>query len=185
MAIKLYGGARSRASIVQWYLEELGLDYEFILLDMQAGEHRQPPLTEINPFGKVPAIEDGDFKLWESGAILLYLDAKYGPEKSTEQRAVDQQWTLFANSTVATGIFVEANRDREAPRLLGGINELLSQSPYITGETFGVADVALGSILAYIPMMLKMDLSPYPALGAYLKRLSERPAFHKAIGSRA
>jgi glutathione S-transferase len=48
-----------------------------------------------------------------------------------------------------------------------------------------VADVALGSILAYIPMMLKMDLSPYPALGAYLKRLSERPAFHKAIGSRA
>jgi len=185
MAIKLYGGARSRASIVQWYLEELGVAHEFILLDMQAGEHRQPPLTEVNPFGKVPAIEDGDFKLWESGAILLYLDAKYGPEKTVEQRAIDQQWVLFANSTVATGIFVEANREREAPRLLGGINDLLAKTPYIAGDTFGVADVALGSILAYIPMMLKMDLSPYPAVAAYLQRLGERPAFQKAIGGRS
>nr|WP_242041313.1 hypothetical protein [Leptolyngbya sp. FACHB-261] len=40
--LKLYGGARSRASIVQWYLEELAIPYEFVLLDVQAGEHRQP-----------------------------------------------------------------------------------------------------------------------------------------------
>jgi glutathione S-transferase len=185
MAIKLYGGARSRASIVHWYLEELGLAYEFVMLDMQAGEHRQAPFTTVNPFGKVPAIEDGDFKLWESGAILLYLDEKYGPAKTTEQRAIDQQWVLFANATVATGIFVEANREREMPRLLGGLSELLTQSPYITGETFGVSDVALGSILAYIPMMLKVDLSPYPGIAAYLQRLGERPAFQKAIGNRA
>lgn len=55
--LKLYGGARSRASIVQWYLEELGVPYEFVMLDMQAGEHRQPEFLTINPIGKVPAIE--------------------------------------------------------------------------------------------------------------------------------
>ncbi len=68
--LKLYGGARSRASIVHWYLEELKVPYEFVKLDMQAGEHLKPEYLAINPVGKVPAIVDGDFKLWESGAIL-------------------------------------------------------------------------------------------------------------------
>jgi glutathione S-transferase len=76
--LKFYGGARSRASIVQWYLEELAISYEFVLLDMQNAEHRKPEFLFINPMGKVPAITDGDFALWESGAILLYLDEKYG-----------------------------------------------------------------------------------------------------------
>jgi glutathione S-transferase len=76
--LKLYGGARSRASIVQWYLEELEVPYEFVKLDMQAGEHLKPEYLAINPVGKVPAIVDGDFQLWESGAILLYLADKYG-----------------------------------------------------------------------------------------------------------
>ena len=76
--LKLYGGARSRASIVQWYLEELNIPYEFVLLDLPAGEHQQPEYLAINPMGKVPAIVDGDFQLWESGAIILYLAEKYG-----------------------------------------------------------------------------------------------------------
>lgn len=75
--LKLYGGARSRASIVRWYLEELSIPYEFVLLDMGAGEHQKPEYLEINPMGKVPAIADGDFKLWESGAILLYFMLTY------------------------------------------------------------------------------------------------------------
>ncbi len=61
--IKLYGGARSRASIVQWYLEELAIPYEFVLLDMQAAEHLKPEFLAINPMRKVPAIADGDFYL--------------------------------------------------------------------------------------------------------------------------
>ena len=62
--LKLYGGARSRASIVQWYLEEIQVPYEFVKLDMQAGEHLKPEYLAINPVGKVPAIVDGDFQLW-------------------------------------------------------------------------------------------------------------------------
>ncbi|MCP6759686.1 MAG: glutathione S-transferase [Fischerella sp. CENA71] len=183
--LKLYGGARSRASIVQWYLEELGLPYEYVMLDMQAGEHRQPEYLAINPMGKVPAITDGDLQLWESGAILLYLDEKYGKvQHSPEERAKIAQWTLFGNSTLATGIFVETNREREMPRLMAPLNDILQRQLFLLGGGFTVADVAVGSVLAYIPMMLKLDLSSYPGVFTYIKRLSERPAFQATIGSR-
>lgn len=182
--LKLYGGARSRASIVRWYLEELKVPYDFVLLDMQAGAHREPEFLAINPMGKVPAIVDGDFKLWESGAILLYLVEKYGKVASLEQRAEFSQWVLFANATLGPGIFGEESRERETPRLLNPLNQILERQPFLLGE-FSVVDVAVGSILAYIPMMLKLDLSPYPAILSYIKRLSERPAFQKSIGGRS
>ena len=175
--IKLYGGARSRASIVRWYLEELGVPYEFILLDMSTGEHHQPEFLKINPFGKVPAITDGDFAMFESGAILLYLSEKYGgKELSIEQQAIMTQWVLFANSTLATGIFTEASRAKELPQLMTPLNELLSKHQYLLGDEFSVVDVAVGAILIYIPMMLKLDLSAYPAVVNYIQALSNRPA---------
>lgn len=183
--LKLYGGARSRASIVQWYLEELGVPYEFIMLDMQAGEHRQPTFLAINPIGKVPAIVDGDFQLWESGAIVFYLAQKYGNmPPSIEEQAKINQWILFGNATLGPGIFVEANREREMPKLMTALNQILEKQPFLLGDEFSVADVAVGSILAYIPLMLKLDLSNYPAVVDYTKRLAERPAFQKAMAGR-
>ena len=183
--LKLYGGARSRASVVQWYLEELGIPYEFILLDMSAAQHRQPDFLAINPFGKVPAIVDGDFKLWESGAILLYLSEKHDQTLTTpEQRAEVAQWVLFANSTLATGIFVEASREREMPHLFPPLSQHLEHHPFILGDRFSAADVAVGSILSYIPLMLKLSFDDYPGIANYLKRLGERPAYEKTIGSR-
>lgn len=182
--LKLYGGTFSRASIVQWYLEELEVPYEFVLLDMKAGEHRQPEYLAINPIGKVPAIVDGDFQLWESGAILLYLAEKYGNKSlSLEERAIISQWVLFGNSSLATGIFVEANREKEMPRLLTPLNEILGRQSFLLGNEFTVADVAVGSILSYIPIMLKLDLSAYPAVLKYIQQMSERPAFQKSIGA--
>lgn len=183
--LKLYGGARSRASIVQWYLEELSLPYEFILLDMAAGEHQKPEYLAINPMGKVPAIEDGEIKLWESGAILLYLAEKYdNPKISFPERSIWSQWILFANSTLATGLFVEASREKEVPKLLTALSKILDRTSYILGEEFTVVDVAVGSILAYVPMMLPIDLSPYPLILDYIKRITERPAFQNTIGKR-
>ncbi len=183
--LKLYGGAISRASIVQWYLEELSIPYEFVLLDMKAGEHQKPEYLAINPMGKVPAIEDGDFKLWESGAILIYLGEKYGQApQSLEEKSIYSQWVLFANSTLATGLFVEATREKEAPKLLTALSTILNQNPYILGEEFTVVDVAVGSILAYVPMMLPIDLSPYPIILDYIKRITQRPAFQNTIGKR-
>lgn len=202
--LKLYGGALSRASIVQWYLEELQVPYEYVLLDMQVEAHKQPEFLAINPMGRVPAIVDGDFKLWESGAILLYLAEKYGKIPSLlEKRAILTQWVLFGNATLAPAILVKENIEREAPSLLSAINQILEWQPFLLGDQFSVADVAVGSILAYIPIMLKidvsaypevvnqtkqlmskLDLNTYPAVLNYIKQLSERPAFQKSIGSR-
>jgi glutathione S-transferase len=181
--LKLYGGAFSRAAIVKWYLEELSVPFEFVLLDMQNGEHKKPEYLEINPVGKVPAIVDGDFQLWESGAILLYLAEKYANlPASLEYRATLTQWVLFANATLGPGVFVEAYRDREMPRLMTALTSILTKQPFLLGEEFSVADVAVGSLLAYIPIMLKeVDLTPYPAVLDYMKRLTERPAFQKAM----
>jgi glutathione S-transferase len=183
--IKLYGGTFSRASIVHWYLEELEIPYEFVKLDMQAGEHRQPEFLAINPMGKVPAIVDGDFILWESGAILLYLADKYGKKTlSPEERGIYSQWSLFANATLGPGVFVEATRDKEMPKLMNPLNEILGKQPFLLGNEFTVADVAVGSILNYIPIMLKLDLSEYPNVTNYMKKLSQRAAFQKVMGSR-
>ncbi|WP_271251965.1 glutathione S-transferase family protein [Pseudanabaena sp. Chao 1811] len=178
---KLYGGARSRASIVKWYLEELQVPYEFQLLDMQAGEHLQPNFLAINPFGKVPAITEGDFQLWESGAILLYLADKYEQVKTLEERAIASQWVLFANATLGPGIFGADTREKESPRLLGGLNKILENQSYITGENFTVSDVAVGTILGYAILMLQISYADYPAVDAYVKRISDRPAYKKAI----
>ncbi|MDZ7963046.1 MAG: glutathione S-transferase family protein [Aulosira sp. DedQUE10] len=182
--LKLYGGTRSRASIIEWYLEELGIPYEFVLLDMHSGEHHKPEYLKINPMGKVPAIVDGDFQIWESGAILLYLADKYGKRPlSLEERGVLSQWVLFANATLGPGIFGEENREGEMPRLLTPLNHIFQQQPFLLGNEFSVADVAVGSILSYISLLLKLDLSSYPAVLDYIKRMSERPAF--CIGKRA
>jgi glutathione S-transferase len=183
--LKLYGGVRSRATIVRWYLEELEVPYEYVLLDMQAGEHRQPEFLQINPFGKVPAIVDGDFQLWESGAILLYIADKYGKHPvSLQEQAIIDQWVLFANATLGNGIFIEANREREMSRLLSPLNEIFSRQSFLLGDEFSVADVAVGSILAYIPLLLKLDLSAYPAVEEYIQRMTARPAYQKAMDSR-
>jgi glutathione S-transferase len=180
--LKLYGGAKSRASIVRWYLEEIGLPYEFVLLDLQAGEHRQPEFLKLNPMGKVPVIVDGDLVLWESGAILLYLAQTHGQLPSDAATAAKvYQWVLFANSTLSQAMFPPENRDRQLPSLLAGLDAALQGNTYILGADFSVADVALGSILAYLQMLFQVDLSPYPAVEGYTERLRSRPAFQKGL----
>lgn len=183
--LKLYGGVRSRASIVQWYLEEISLPYEYITLDMANGEHRKPDFLAINPMGKVPAIVDGDLKLWESGAILLYLAEKYGePDAALNLRATWMQWVLFANATLGPGLFVEATREKEEARLLTPLAHHLERTPYFMGESFGVVDVAVGSYLAYSRIMLSMEFANYPAIARYLQDICSREAFQKTIGAR-
>jgi glutathione S-transferase len=180
--LKVYGGARSRASIVLWYLEELQAPYEFVMLDMQQGEHRQQPFLSINPFGKVPAIVDGEHQVFESGAILLYLADKYQKMPADlGQRGLIYQWVLFSNATLGQGIFNEATREQELIRMLTPLERRLQTQLYLLGNEFTVVDIAVGSLLYFIPVMLPVDLSPYPAVVAYLERLKGRPAFGKGM----
>jgi glutathione S-transferase len=76
--MKLYEFAFTRSIRARWTLQELGVDFEAITVNLQAGEHRRPEYLAINPAGKLPALVDGDLVLTESAAIVLYLGEKYG-----------------------------------------------------------------------------------------------------------
>lgn len=183
--LKLYGGKKSRAAIAQWYLEELNVPYEFVVLDMENGEHRKPDFLAINPMGKVPAIDDNGFCLWESGAILLYLAEQYGSDALTPQKRAElNQWILFANATLAPSMFMESSRETEMPKLFTPLNDHFKQHDYLVDDQFSAADVAVGAYIAYMQMMLQLDISQYQAVENYIKQISQRPAFQKTIGGR-
>lgn len=177
----------------RWYLAEKAIPYTWHLLDMQAGEHRQEAFLAINPFGKVPVLEDSaardpggePLRLFESGAILLYLADRYGQEFSTpEQRALAEQWVLFANATLATALFVESAREREFPRLMAALDKLLAKGSPLLGEVWGVADCAVNAHLAYLPVFFpQLDLSPYPAVQATIEATRARPAYQAAMAT--
>ena len=98
--MKLYGFGPTRSLRALWGLKELGLEFEFIPVNLQAGEHRRPEFLALNPAGKVPVLVDGDLVLTESAAIVLYLAEKH-PEKELmptrlEQRAQVYRWVMFA-----------------------------------------------------------------------------------------
>ena len=192
MALTLYGGARSRASMPRWYMEEKGIPYQWQLLDMEAGEHRAEPFLQINPFGKVPALVDEDaalpggrLQLFESGAILLYLAERYGGECSNAaERGLAQQWVLFANATLATALFVPSNREREFPKLMAVLDERLAEGP-LMGDRWSVADCAVNAYLAYLPIFFpQIDLSPYPHVQATIAATQQRAAYQTGMGQR-
>ena len=190
MVLTLYGGARTRASMPRWYMEEKGIAYDWRMLDMRAGEHSREPFLSINPFGKLPALvhEDpevpgGRLQLFESGAILLYLAELSGECSSSAQRSQAAQWVLFANATLATALFVPSNREKEFPRLMGVLNGLLDGGKPLMGGSWGVADCAVNAYLAYLPMFFPdLDLSPYPAVQANIAATQARPAYRKVMG---
>ena len=192
MALTLYGGARSRASMPRWYMEEKGIPYTWQLLDMEAGEHRQEPFLSINPFAKVPALVDDDpalaggrLQLFESGAIPLLGQATLGGEcQSAAERGLAQQWVLFANATLAAALFVPSNREREFPRLMEVLDRKLAEGPLL-GERWGVADCAVNAYLAYLPIFFpQIDLSPYPQVQATITATQQRPAYQRVMGQR-
>jgi glutathione S-transferase len=199
MALTLYGGARTRASMPRWYLEEKGIVYNWRELDLQAGEHKQPTFTAINPFAKLPALEDdrfsdpagGPLRLFESGAILLHLAEHDGgefsgpPEQAAVQRAKVTQWLLFANATLAVALFVPSNREREFSRLMDVLDGLLASDQPLVGESWGAADCAVQAYLAYLPIFFpQIDLAPWPGVQATIARAQANPAYQRAMGSR-
>ncbi|MFM7086598.1 MAG: glutathione S-transferase family protein [Cyanobium sp.] len=196
MTLTLYGGARSRASMVRWYLLERGIAYRWQLLDMQGGEHRQPAFLAINPFGKVPALVDeslrgGDgqpLRLFESGAILLHLAEQHGREFEGEggslRRALSAQWVLYANATFGPALMAAATGKLEdMQRQLSVLDSLLAAGGSLSGAPggWGAADCALEAYLAYLPLFCQeLDLSPYPVVQARIAAVRQRPSYQQA-----
>jgi glutathione S-transferase len=196
--LRIYGIARTRAFRALWIAKELGLDYEHIPVEIGQAGARQPEYLAINPNGRLPAIDDGGFALWESLAITLYLAKKHGTGRlypaTLEGEAKAWQWSLWSVQEVDRGVNIwslhavrlppadrdpqrlaEALKVLEAPfRVLDGA---LADRPYLLGDDFTVADL---NVSAVISRAIDMDLSGTPRLGDWLRRCLERPAARDA-----
>jgi glutathione S-transferase len=199
--LRIYGLARTRAFRALWIAKELGLDYEHIPVEIGAAGARKPEYLAINPNGRLPAIDDDGFILWESLAITLYLAKKHGrlyPE-TLEGEAKAWQWSLWAVQEVDRGVNIwslhavrlpPADRDpdrlAEALKVLAGpfkvLDGALAARPYLLGPDFTVADL---NVAAVISRAIDMDLSATPHIGGWLKCCLERPAAIAACRLRA
>jgi glutathione S-transferase len=197
-ALRIYGIARSRAFRALWIAKELGLDYEHVPVEIGQAGARQPDYLAINPNGRLPAIDDGGFILWESLAITLYLAKKHSTGRfypaTLEGEAKAWQWSLWAVQEVDRGVNIwslhavrlpPAERDpqkrAEALKVIAApfrvLDGALAERPYLLGDEFTVADL---NVAAVVSRAIDMDLSATPRLGAWLKRCLERPAAREA-----
>jgi glutathione S-transferase len=172
LMMKLYYAAQTRSTRPRAVLEELGVPYELIRVDLSKGEHQTPAYLKLHPLGKVPALQDGDLVVLESVAICMYLadkfpEKKLAPALDSTARGHYYKWLLFAASTLEPligTVFVNTIR--------------LQEGPFLLGEQFSVADIIMGSMLAWA-RSLKL-LEGYPNITAYLSRVTSRPSFQAA-----
>ncbi len=197
--IKLYHAPLTRSIRIYWLLEELGLPYELSLVKFTPGKL---PFAQATPYGKVPALEDGEVVMIESGAILEYILEKYGegrlaPAPGTPGRAVFLQWAYFSEATALPPVgdivrhtlfkpeperipaVVEDARGRLGATL-AVVEEALEGKPYLLGQDFSAADIMMGVTL-HIARRLNSLEDRFTNLKAYLGRLESRPAFRKAL----
>ncbi len=188
-----YFAPQSRAGIVLWMLEELGVPYRMEVLDLKKGEHKSPDYLGVNPMGKVPAIKHGGTVVTEAAAICCYLADEYpqaglSPLVGDPQRGTYLRWLFFAPSCIEPAMTAKAFQYPPAPASAVGygdfdtvmevISGAVSQGDYLLGDRFSAADVVLGSTLRY--GMMFGAIPKQPEFEAYAARLAARPALQRA-----
>ncbi|CAD5202880.1 glutathione S-transferase family protein [Pseudomonas sp. FEN] len=191
--IKLYNFSRSgHAHRVELMLSLLGLPVELIHVDLPSGAHKTPDYLALNPFGQVPVIDDQGLILSDSTAILVYLALTYGQGRWLPTDPVGaaqvQRWLSVASGPIAFGpararlitVFGAPYDAEEAisrsHALLKVVEQELSQSSYLVGNTPTIADVAGYSYIAHAPEG-NVSLAEYPSVRAWLVRLEALPGF--------
>jgi glutathione S-transferase len=187
-----------------WLLEELGVPYECVKTDFAAGATRTPEFLAINPNGHVPALEDGDVKLFESLAINLYLARRYDDGRGFWPSDVADegrtwQWTIWAmteleepivTALVHRSFLPEAQRDprkaeqaekRHAKRL-AVLDGALAGRTWLVGDGFSVADLNVASVLWW-SSMASLPVAQSPHAAAWLERCTSRPALARALAA--
>lgn len=191
--MKLYFNPQSRAVIAKWMIDECGAEAEIVLVDLQQREHKTPQFLKINPTGKVPALVDGEARIYENAAICLYLADKY-PEANLAPRIGDPRRGRYLTLMVyATSQLEPAMGDAlhgiETPPERGWTNfEIvqdviegeLGQGPYLFGDWFTAADVMIGSMFLWKRMLGRPR--DRAKLEAYVDRLLQRPHAPKLGG---
>jgi glutathione S-transferase len=191
--IKLHGFPLSgHAHRVELFLTLLGLPFENITVDLARGAHKQPGFLALNSFGQVPVIQDGEFTLCDSNAILVYLATRYGGERwlprDAEGAARVQRWLSVAAGQLAFGPAVARlvvvfkapyNQDDAKARahaLFAVMERELGERPYLAGAAPTIADIANYTYIAHAPEG-GVSLEAYPALRAWLARIEALPGF--------
>jgi len=192
--MKLYGFGPTRSLRALWALRELGVEFEFVPVNLVAGEHRHPDFLRLNPAGKVPMLVDGDIVLTESAAIVLYLAEKYRAKgllpADLKERAQVYRWVMFAMTeleqplwriTRHTTLYPEDKRlpadvalaSQEFVAMAAVLDRHLEGRQFIVGDDITVADC----VTAYLMDWANEQhlLGDCPQLRAYLERMYARP----------
>ncbi|HTQ14885.1 MAG TPA: glutathione S-transferase family protein [Rhizomicrobium sp.] len=181
-----------------WALEELNLRYQVHWMDYAAREHAAGPNRAINPFGRVPSLENGALRIFESAAIVLYLYEHVGrAPQDAHARAELNQWCFAALNTVeplvaenmrwttywkdrpGRDIRMKEVREQLAERL-AGLESALAGKEWLTGSDLGPADILMVAVLNYGELTPGV-FAPYPNIQSYIARAHARPAYRRAL----
>lgn len=202
--MKLYVYLPSYNSIkVMAVVHHLGLDPELENINPTKGETQTPEFIAINPNGKIPTLQDGDFTLWESQAIMRYLAEKHESDlvpSELSQKALMDQWLCWniAHFTPAVGGVVW---ERLAPQIIEGyqpderqlakslenlarfapiLDKHLEDREFVVGSRLTIADFALAAPLPYAEAA-QLPISHLSNLNAWFQRVLKVPGFRKAL----
>ncbi|MEM9533296.1 MAG: glutathione S-transferase [Pseudomonadota bacterium] len=191
--IQLYWTPRTRSSRVVWMLEELGVDYERVHVDLSSDEAKaNAEFRAASPMGKVPAIVDGEVRMADSAAIAIYLADRYAsgtlaPAPDHQDRGAYLYWMIYSPGVIEPAMAEKITGTEPRPSSFGwGSFDLMVQTlaqavadrEWLLGD-FSAADVMVGSSAAYLKLfgMLPDD----SGLDAYIERCMARPAYQKAL----
>lgn len=199
MSLTFYYSPMSSATRIHWALEELGIPYEKVKIDIRAGAQKAPEYLKINPNGKVPTIVDDGVPVFESLAILLYLGDKYGvakklwPAPGTPAHTHALTWTTWGTVTLGAAVFrvVSNTADRipaemrnakvaevakkEVGELFAILDRELAGKEYLGGAAFSLLDLAVASMVTFARMVAGIDLSALKNVDAWAQRCTARP----------
>ncbi len=198
--LKFYGTSKSRSARSLWALEELGLKYEHVPVEVSQAKSAEN--LKRNPNGHIPVLEDDELILWESMAINLYLAEKYGkapfwPGSVGEHGSV-YKWSFWGMTEVEPRLmailthrmFLPADqRDEKVVALsleglkapLKVLDDTVKGHEYLLGKDFTIADLNIAAILSFA-MLAKVDFGPTPAAGAWLNKCLGREANQRVRG---
>ncbi len=187
--ITLFHSPQSRSSVARTLLEELGAPYQLHILNMKAGEQRQPAYLKVNPLGKVPAILHKGQLTTEQVAIFIYLadlfpEAGLAPALNDPMRGPYLRWLVYYAACYEPGIIDQAMKRDPAPQamspygdftcMLDTVVAAVTDTPYLLGERITAADILWGQALNW-GLMFKMIPESKP-ITDYVARIAQRPA---------
>jgi glutathione S-transferase len=199
--MKLYEFAPTRSIRARWILQELGVDFAAISVNLPAREHCQADFLELNPAGKVPVLVDGDLVLSESVAIVLYLAEKYGDRgfipAGLQLRAEFYRWILFAVTELEQPLWRIARHTtlyppqdrlpadivlarRDFAPMAAVLETHMKGRAYVVGDSVTAADFVVAYTLDWAGEA--QLLGECPTLRSYVERIYARPRAPRRIG---